>query len=433
MTIMRPILITLLAAAPLPAPLKHALEAARGHNHTLGISRAQLAEQVAGVQTALAAFTPTFQATGAYTRSEYKTALSYPNIVANPMGPPTVTTETITITPYNGFNGTVGLNVPLVVPAGYARYSEAQHSRESARGAELASDGEVMLSTARAYYQVVAAQGVVEAAVRALATARDSLKVAETKKAAGTETQLTVDRARVDVNRAVQTLATGRQTLGVARRSLETLTGEPLNGDLPPPGDPELPTRLESDYVDAAQKQRGEVLQAREALAQQEAAATEAWAQFAPSLNGSAKEFLANAAGFTGHYAYWNVGVNLSWTVDPVGTPAAIRHAAATVEEQRHRLLQAQDTVRDDVHTAWLEIEADHARLTEAISEVGSAREAVELAQKQFIAGTATSLDVSSAQRDAFNSDATLAQARSDMATALLELRKAAGEPLLEE
>jgi outer membrane protein len=150
-------------------------------------------------------------------------------------------------------------------------------------------------------------------------------------------------------------------------------------------------------------------------------------------LNGSTKESFSNAAGFTGQTAYWNVGVNLSWTVDPVGTPAAIRRARAAVEEQRQRLAQAQDAVRDDVHTAWLQIEADRARLTEASSEALSAREAVELAQKQFLAGTATSLDVSSTQRDAFNADATLAQAKSDLAAALLELRKAAGERLLEE
>jgi len=61
-----------------------------------------------------------------------------------------------------------------------------------------------------------------------------------------------------------------------------------------------------------------------------------------------------------------------------------------------------------------------------------SARRALKLTEEQFKAGTATSVDLSAAQRDAFNSEANLAQAEAELATALLALRKAAGQALLE-
>jgi outer membrane protein TolC len=431
MTLVPTALALALAFAP-PAPLTRLLEAARVHNHTLGISRAQLAEQEAAVEQSLSGLTPTFQATGGYTRNQYAATFAVPVGFLGIAGPPGATT-TLTIQPYDQWNGNLTLTVPLVNLGAIARRHEAIHGRESSRDAELASEGEVLLSTAKTYYQVVAAQGVLDAAVRALSTAQANLDVVQAKQAAGSANQLSVDRARVDVYSARQTIALARQSLGVARRSLETLTGERVDADFPPAETPDLPHSAEADFVAQAQKGRPEIAQAREALAQQEASMQEAWLQLAPTLSGTAKALFTNAPGFITSDAYWNLGLGLTWNVDPVGTHAAVRRARATLAELEERLAQAEDTVRDDVHTAWLEIEADQARLSAATSQAGSAREALVLTQEQYRAGTATSLDISQAQRDAFNADATLSQCQADLAAALLSLRKAAGESLLAE
>ena len=145
---------------------------------------------------------------------------------------------------------------------------------------------------------------------------------------------------------------------------------------------------------------------------------------------GSAQEHLTNAAGFVGHEAYWTLGANLSWNLDPVGSPAAVRHANAVLQEQEERLAQELDNVRDDVHSAWLEIEEDRARLEETQSETQSSRQALAITQNQFQEGTATSLDLSQAERDNFSAEANLSQAQSDLAAALLSLKKASGQSL---
>jgi outer membrane protein TolC len=424
-------LLPLLVGSALPGPLVHALTVARAHSHALGVSRAQLAGQEAQVDAAFATLLPSLQANGAYTRNEYLAEL---NLSSVPPGlfPPGTPTK-IVVSPYNQWGANLGVNVPLIEPGGIAHYSSARHSRDAAVGALRASDDEILLGTARAYYDVVAAQGVVEAAVRALTTAKDNLQVTQVRKTAGAANQLAVDRANVDVARGEQTLATAEQTLGVARRNLETLTGEPQTADLPMLTEPDLPSRSENDYVDSAERLRPEVVQAQETLLQLEGTLDEAWLQLAPSLVGSAQEHFTNATGFTGKEAYWTAGATLNWNIDPSGTRAAVRHAQAAVDEQKERLLQMRDSVRDDVHTSWLEMEADRARAKEAIIEASSAREALELTREEFRYGTATSLDVSQAQRDAFNADANLAQSRSALGTALFALRKAAGEPLLEE
>ncbi len=419
------------ALAALPPPLAHFLAAARARNHALGISRAQLAEQEEAVQQAMAALTPVLQVSGSYTRNQYAAVISLPSNLLG-LGPPGALTS-LTIQPYNAVTAAAGLSIPIFSAPAWERYAEAKKAREVADASERASDADVLLSTARAYYDVVGAQGVADAAQRSVATARDNLRVTETKLAAGTANRLAVDRARVDVARAEQTVATSNQALALARRNLETLAGEALSGPLAAPDEGTPPPRAEGDLVAEAEGQRAEVVQASAALEQQELALREAWSVLVPSVTGSAQEHYTNAPGFITENEFWTAGASLSWALDPIGMPAAIRRARAAVAEQRERLLQIRDTVRDDVHTAWLEVEADRARRDESRSEVQSAREALAITREQYQAGTATSLDVSQAQRDAFTAEATLAQSQAALAGALLSLQKAAGEPLLAE
>jgi outer membrane protein TolC len=418
-----------LVLGTLPGPLADYLKAGREHNRTLGISRAQLAEQEAQVSVALATLTPYVQVQGGYIRNQYPAIVKFPSSLINGNMPSGFTT--VTIQPYDQFNGTIALEVPLLNADGITRFAQARRGSAASNQAEKASEADVDLSIARAYYQIVAAQGVLVAAQRALDVSKDALATSRSKLEAGTANKLAVDRALVDQARAAQTVAEAERTLGLARRNLETLTGLPAQGELPGPGSPDLPQATEDSFVDRAQAQRPEVLQAREAVAQASASRDQAWVQLVPTLTGNFTETLTNAAGFVGHQGYWQAGVQLGWRLDPVGTPASIRKADAAVVEQETRLKQELDTVRDDVHASFLDIALDRARVEETTAEVKSAREALQLTQVQFSAGTATSLDLSQAQRDAFQSEANNAQSTADLAAALLGLQRAIGEPLL--
>jgi outer membrane protein len=408
-------------AVQVPPPLARLLEAARAHNPAVGISRAQLAQQEAVVEQSLASLLPTLRASGGYTRNQYEAVVSLPPVLTTPL----------TIQPYNAWSGSVSLNVPLLAPASLYRRAEAEHGREALADAERASEAEVLLSTARSYYRVVGAEGVADAAVKALATAEDNLKVTRVKREAGTQTRLAVDRAQVDVARARQTLVSAKQALAVAVRSLETLSGEKVTEAFPEPERPALPAEGEAAATTQAVAQRPELRQADEAIREQEIAVNEAWALGSPSLSGTATETFTNVTGFTGKSAYWAAGLSLSWTIDPLGTRANLLRARAALEEQRARRRQTEDSIRDEVHSAWLDVESGLARVEQSDVEVVNARDGLGITQQQYEAGTATSLDVSQAQRDAFNAEATLAQSRADLAAGVLALAKAAGEPLL--
>ncbi len=420
--------LTLLLNA-MPTQLVDYLKAGREHNRTLGISRAQLAEQEAQVSVALSTLTPTVQVQGAYTRNQYPAIVTFPSSLINGSAPMGFTT--VTIQPYNQLNGTIAVNVPLLNADGITRFAQARHASAGANQSEKASEADVDLSIVRTYYQVVAAQGVLVAAKRAYAVSTDALTLARSKLEAGTANKLSVDKALVDQARAAQTVSEADRTLGVARRSLETLTGLPAESELAGPGAPDLPQTPEQSYVDRAQLQRPEILQAQQAVSQASALRDQAWVQLVPTLTGNFTETLTNASGFVGREGYWGLGVKLNWILDPVGTPASIRKADATVLEQETKLKQELDTVRDEVHTSFLDIALDQARVEETTAELKSAREALKLTQDQFAAGTATSFDLSQAQRDSFQAEANNAQSTADLASALLALQRAVGEPLL--
>lgn len=381
------------------------------------------------MRQALSGLTPTLTIQGGYTRNQYQGVLSYPNFDAATNSFSGLTT--LTTQPYNQLQGIISLNVPILAPGAIVRYAENKHTAASSQASDAASDLEVQLSVARAYYQVVAAQGILAASERAVATAQEALSVSRAKAAAGTSNQLAIDRAMVDLQRAEQTRAESARVLGVAQRSLQTLTGLDVR-QLPAVDDPSAPADSEDAFVEQALHQRPEVVQAREALAQAESTRTEAWTTLAPTLTGQAQEHLQNYTGFIGREGYWTLGLNLAWTLDPVGTPAQLAKADGSVVEQQARLDQTLDTIRDDVHSAWLDVVANGAKAKASETEAKSSAEALGITKDQFKIGTASSLDLSQAERDAFTAEANAAQAKSNLATSLLALQKAAGSLLLE-
>ena len=425
---MHPLLLAfcLHVAPALPAPLVEAIRAGEKKSHPLAISRASAQAGGAQAQSAFAALLPSLSANGTYVRNQNESVVEFQTSPGSP-------SQKVVLQPFNQLFATVTLNVPLVDPAGYERYAQARHARDAAEASVDSSRRDVQLSIAQVYYRVVAAQGVLEAAERAVATAQKDEQDTELRVTQGVTDKLALEKAKVDTAAAESNRVLAAQNLALARRQFATLTGLPEPQALPEPGPPETLAEREDGLVNEAISTRDDLRALQAQVDAADSGKSAAWAGALPVLAANAEEHFTNASGFVGQSSYWTAGATLNWLVDPVLTSANLKLADAQRSTANEQLAQAKEQVRDQVHAAVLAVDTDRARLEQAKLAVDSAHEALRLARLKLQQGVATSLEVSQAQSDAFNAEASLAQARAELAFALLSVRRAAGELLVQD
>jgi outer membrane protein TolC len=404
-------------------PLEEFLRSARSSSPDTAEARAARRQAGAEAQAALGRALPRLSLRGTYTRNQYETSLAFPDPAG---GPP----SSVIVTPRDRWDGSVTLDVPLVDLSSFSRIAAARTSARASATQETATGLRVQSLVIQDYYQLVANAALVEASRQAVAVARASLRIAEERHGAGTAALLDVDRARAEVERNVQQLASAELQVALVARALESTTGitpaldgavalrDDLHEEAPlerfERPDPELPS------VDAA-------IQSRVAAEQ---LATAQRLSLVPSLVASATEQTTSVAGLGGREAAWQAVIGFTWSFD-LTTLADIRTRDAAAEGARAREQRVRLAARDEIHRAWATVRTSIARSRSARVQAEVSDRASRLAMDRYQAGTASQLDLLQAQRDAFAADAARIQADADLVNARAQLRVAAGEDLL--
>jgi len=408
-----------LAAAPAVAlqPLDAFIAAARERNPDALEARANLAQQDAQADAALGSRLPGISARATYARNQYQSQIALPGF------------PTTTLVPFDQWDGSATLTVPLVDLAGFRRVAAAKTNVEAATQQLAATRLQVESQTAQDYFQLVADRALIAAAETALEVSRESLRLAQARRQAGTATGLDVDRARADVEQQVQQLASAILQASLAARALESTTGI-----APDTTFVELVDDLHSEPDLAAfEAGLGQVPAVAAAAGASSAARQTADAQklsLLPSLAGSFAERATNAPGFVTHDWTYQAAVTASWTFD-LTSLANIRGQNAAADAAVARELRARLAARDAVHRQWSTVVAAIARSRSARAGREAAAHAADLARKSYQAGTVTQLELLQAMRDAFSAEVARIQADADLVNARAQLRLAAGHSLL--
>jgi outer membrane protein TolC len=194
------------------------LASARTRNFDQRETEENVAQRLAEADQATARLFPVLVARSAYTRNQYEVAPAFPTAAGQP---PTI----VTITPFNQLDATFQATVPIIDVGAWTRVSGGAASAETAKLRAKATANDVEKNVTRQYFQVLAAEAAVLAANDALHVAEESQKVIGSRGAAGSASELEVERARGQVERARQTVAGAEQGRSLARRQLETLSG----------------------------------------------------------------------------------------------------------------------------------------------------------------------------------------------------------------
>ena len=415
--------VTLLAeSAHALQPIELFLDAARETNPDTREARANTDTARAQSMVSVGRLLPGLSLRGSYGRNQYETSIALPSSGGSP--------QTVTITPYDQFEGVATVTVPLVNLADYWRTDVASLQTTSSKSQEASVALQVESRVVQAYYQTIADLALIAASERALEFSRASLALAQIRYQAGKTAAIDVDRAEAEVERQIQQLAAARFQLEVDRRSLRSLTGiEPDIRSAPALQDDLREERPLDEFMASEAKLPSVAAAAAASRAQEQQAAAQRLTLL-PVLAASFTERGTNAAGFSGHAWSWQAMLSLTWSFD-LTSVGYIRQQDAQLGVAKAREEKVRITARDSIHRAWNAVDASIARVRSARKQAQVSRRAADLARDRYTAGAATQLDLLQAERDAFLSEINQIQADADLANARAQLRLAAGRSLV--
>ena len=334
----------------------------------------------------------------------------------------------------NQFRATMDLSFELDFWGRLRRATEAARAdllaRESARRTVVLT---LVSDLAKAYFELQELDFQLEFAKSTLKTRQEALDLIRLRKLVGQRSTLEIRRAEQDVSRAQAVIPDLERQIGQKEHQLTLLMGRNpariIRGtslrDHPLP--PEVPAGLPSALLE----RRPDIVEAEHRLVAANAKIGVAKAAFFPqiSLTGNfGAQSLQFADLFVGSSRVWMFGPSLTVPIFNMG------RNRANLEVTRAQQEQALATYERTIQQAFREVEdalLAHQKIQEVRTEqerlIKLSREALELAQLEYLNGKASYLDVLVAQRDVFTAETALVQTQRNHLLAVVQLYKSLG------
>jgi outer membrane protein TolC len=395
-------------------PLSTFLRAARTHNPDAREARASADQLDAEADASLGALLPSASARGVFTRNQFEGVFDVPN--------PDGSTRKLVFQPLNQLDAYLTLSVPIVDLPGQARLRAARALAQSGAATASATFVAVEQQVTVAYFRVAGGMAMRAAAVSGVQAAEANATLIRDRRDAGAASALDMARGDAAVERAKTDLEEASLALELAARQLRDLSG--VSASLDPPreaadAEPSLePGPPLGDWLrggDLASVRASD--EAREAA---EEVATAGRLAYAPTLSASFDQRFTNATGFVGRSSIYAATVTLGWQFD-FATPArAAASASALRVAKRDR---ARAAAESQVTEQWLRVRSGIAKARAARAQRDASTLALGLARERYTLGTATHVELVSAQREAFEAQALVAQANAELLAARTLLR----------
>lgn len=321
-----------------------------------------------------------------------------------------------------------------------ASVRSSQLIRESAVLDLRATINDALLLVRTNYYAVLLAREKITVQEKNLELLQEQLKTATDRFNAGTISSFERLRAEVAVANAKFPLITARNDFRLAVESLRQSLGFTTN--LPDQID-KLPVFLGTlefspttfDLVaalEASRAKRPELQRLAKLAASREQTITVAGANALPQVSAFGGWELRKGTGnaFRESHDGWRIGVQSQWNIfDGRATAGRVAQARSVLEQTKLSLAEFQLAADVEVRRAFSQWQQAVELADASKKVVAQAEEAVRLATARYNAGTATQLDVLSAQVDLTTARTNQLQAYYTYNVAVASLRKAMGQP----
>jgi outer membrane protein TolC len=399
-------------AAPAPVSgltLEQAIELALTRNERAQISELNIAVADAGVQKAKVAFLPVLSAAGSDTWGPFDKS------------------------PRDTAKGSLVLSQPLITPSAFPLYSQAKELLASQRAQTIDDKRLLAYDAAKAFFAVLLADKVVQAAQRKLETAKADVADTTAQFKAQLVSSNDVTRAQVTEADTERELASDSGALDAAYVALEfTINAvvarnlaEPsalLAAGQAPPGSPE-------PLIAQGLAHRPDLVARARAGEAAHDFAREPHMRFYPTVGISAT---AQAQSTTiiadGHDVDANIMLSAAWAIYDAGSRDAderSRNAQAEIADLTTATLRR--TVDQEVRTAVAQLAAAQQAMGGAKDSMDAARKSADETKILYQQGLAKAIELVDANNDRFSAEVSYAEAEFTVATAYLALRQAIG------
>ena len=390
--------------------LDQAVQLTLSRNERAKISDLNVTVAEAAEEKAFTAFLPVLTATGTDQQTAY---------------PPARTNNNIGTT-------AATVNQPLLNASAFPLYAQARRLADAQRSQNVDDRRLLGFTAASAFFAVLNAQDIVQAAQHQFDSAKANLDTAKAR----TESQLSssndLTKAQVDMANASHEVENDRGTLDNALVQLGFTINAPVPSVLTPP-EPTLaaaqrPLGASDGLVRFALDHRPDVLVAKYQVAAAHDFASEPMLRLVPTLGLQGQASGTTNPGATGHWNQETLTTTLTWTLFDAGVRYADKHsrdAQADISELNLQYLGR--NVEAQVRSAAALLAAAQASFRVSADGVKFATQNLDETSILYRQGLATALELIIANDSRFTAEVNYASAEFTMAQAYLGLRQALG------
>jgi outer membrane protein len=324
-------------------------------------------------------------------------------------------------------NANYSLQQTLIDFTFFPAYRLAKLQGASARLQYQFSLRTVLFGVAKAYYEVLKQQKIVQLDMNNLDLAGNQLKLSQNQFQAGAVARVDVLRAESTEETARQTLITDQNVLLLDRDTLANMLNLPVDDrefDVVQPADATETGKTFAQDLAQAYANREDYKVSAIAINENEEQRNEVVGEYAPTVS----------AGFTQNWAAQTSNPNsTSWDATisvnvPIFTGGQreidLRTAHYNIEEAKLALETTAKNVESDVKTTWLEVETLRETIKSLQAQVAANDQNYKDLTNQYQAGAATSLDTQTALLQLFTSRTTLVTETYQLQVALRDLQR---------
>ncbi|MGC8927111.1 MAG: TolC family protein [Myxococcota bacterium] len=416
-------------------PLSEAIELGIKNSYTLEIQDERINQSIAIQRKALALLLPVLTAQGTYTRYDKEVVMKFPDINSLKIS---ITEPYISFTKYNNyviqkensFGALASLNLPIINIPNYLTYKNAKDSTKITELNKESQKADLIYNIATAYLNTISIKKSIAITKNSVELARSHLRIVEAKLKNGDANELTLTKARLDLERALNDSEKAEKAYSIAIEGLALLLNIEKNFDIEDSVNINTDLALDIEKLtEIALKRRPDVkiLAENRELIQRDINLS--MSRLLPTLNMNAVYRYSDITNFVGEETQWFIIFSLNLNLYDGGLRyAEIREKRSRLNENELQIRQLKEGIKSQISQNIKEIESCKRNISSLERQLELARKSYDLSVKSYNAGVISQSELIDSEIIVTNTELLLEKEKNDCLIYYIKLLKNTGD-----